>query len=33
MTLVGDFGLKAYFGHDPDKPNGECFYVNINMLR
>lgn len=31
--LVGDFGLKAYFGFDPDKPNGECCYVNISMLR
>lgn len=31
--LVGHFGLKAYFGYDPDKPNGECFYVNISMLR
>lgn len=30
---VGDFGLKAYFGFDLDKPNGECCYVNISMLR
>ena len=31
--LVGDFGLKAYFGFDPDLPNGECCYVNITLLR
>ena len=30
---VSDFGLKAYFGFDPDKPNGECCYVNITVLR
>ncbi len=32
-VLVGDTGLKAYFGFDPDKPNGECFFVNISPLR
>lgn len=31
--LVGDFGLKAFFGFDPDRPNGECCYVNISPLR
>lgn len=30
---VSDFGLNAYFGFDPDKPNGECCYVNITVLR
>ena len=30
---VGDFGLSAFFGFDPDKPNGECCYVNITVLR
>ena len=30
---VGDFGLNAFFGFDPDKPNGECCYVNITVLR
>ena len=29
---VSDFGLKAFFGFDPDKPNGECCYVNISAL-
>jgi hypothetical protein len=30
---VGDYGLEAFFGFDPDRPNGECCYVNITVLR
>ena len=30
---IGDFGLIAYFGIDPEKPNGECCYVRISILR
>lgn len=32
-TLVVGFGLQAYFGFDPEKPIGECCYVNITVLR
>lgn len=30
---VSNFGLNAYFGFAPGKPNGECCYVNITVLR
>lgn len=30
---VGDSGLKAYFGFDLEKPNGEGCYVNVTVLR
>ena len=30
---VGEFGLQAYFGFDPTKPNSECAYINITVLR
>ena len=28
---IGETGLKAYFGFDERKPNGECFFVSIGL--
>ena len=30
---IGEFGLQAYYGFDPSRPNGECFFINITVLR
>lgn len=29
---IGETGLKAYFGFDDRKPNGECFFVRIGLV-
>ena len=30
---IGNSGLEAEFGFDPDKPNGECFFTRITVLQ